>query len=105
VVRLVTLNACARITAKAEIVQTHHGARTRHIFVASASETRFESGCDVMSSDWLPIGSRWLKAIRSVSIGPSATYESGHFYFAQTGHAHFAATGVNDWLKFLCCPE
>src|ERR1700731_93555 len=37
--------------------------------------------------------SRWLKAIRSVSIGPSATYESGHFYFAQTGHSHFAATG------------
>ena len=36
--------------------------------------------------------SRWLKAIRSVSIGPSATYESGHFYFAQTGHSHFAAT-------------
>jgi hypothetical protein len=24
--------------------------------------------------------SRWLKAIRSVSMGPSATYESGHFY-------------------------
>jgi hypothetical protein len=36
--------------------------------------------------------SRWLKAIRSVSMGPSATYESGHFYFAQTGHSHFAAT-------------
>src|SRR5216683_1253229 len=36
--------------------------------------------------------SRWLKAIRSVSIGPSATHESGHFYFAQTGHSHFAAT-------------
>jgi hypothetical protein len=54
-----------------------------------------------MSSDWLPIGSRWLKAIRSVSIGPSATYESGHFYFAQTGHSHFAATGVNDWCQRL----
>jgi hypothetical protein len=25
-------------------------------------------------------------------MGPSATYESGHFYFAQTGHSHFAAT-------------
>jgi hypothetical protein len=24
--------------------------------------------------------------------GPSATHESGHFYFAQTGHSHFAAT-------------
>jgi hypothetical protein len=36
--------------------------------------------------------SRWFKAIRSVSIAPSATYESGHFYFAQTGHPHFAAT-------------
>jgi hypothetical protein len=23
---------------------------------------------------------------------PSATYESGHFYFAQIGHSHFAAT-------------
>jgi hypothetical protein len=30
--------------------------------------------------------------IRSASIAPSATYESGHFYFAQTGHSHFAAT-------------
>jgi hypothetical protein len=30
--------------------------------------------------------------IRSVSIGPSAFHESGHFYFAQTGHSHFAAT-------------
>ena len=36
--------------------------------------------------------SGWLKAIRSVSMAPSATYESGHFYFAQTGHSHFAAT-------------
>ena len=36
--------------------------------------------------------SRWFKAIRFVSIAPSATYESGHFYFAQTGHSHFAAT-------------
>src|SRR5258708_7349713 len=26
-------------------------------------------------------------------MGPSATHESGHFYFAQTGHSHFAATG------------
>jgi transposase-like protein len=33
-------------------------------------------------------------AIRSVSIGPSAIHESGHFYFAQTGHSHFAATAV-----------
>jgi tetratricopeptide (TPR) repeat protein len=36
--------------------------------------------------------SRWPKVIRSVSIGPSAIHESGHFYFAQTGHSHFAAT-------------
>jgi hypothetical protein len=36
--------------------------------------------------------SRWLNAIRSVSMGPSATHESGHFRFAQTGHSHFAAT-------------
>src|SRR5437773_5125611 len=36
--------------------------------------------------------SLWLKAICSVSIAPPATYESGHFYFAQTGHSHFAAT-------------
>src|SRR5437660_1567555 len=36
--------------------------------------------------------SRWLKAMRSVSMGPSANHESGHFYFAQTGHSHFAAT-------------
>jgi hypothetical protein len=26
-------------------------------------------------------------------MGPPATHESGHFYFAQTGHSHFAATG------------
>jgi hypothetical protein len=25
-------------------------------------------------------------------MGPSATHETGHFYFAQTGHSHFAAT-------------
>src|SRR5207245_1121508 len=50
--------------------------------------------------------SRWLKAIRSVSMGPSATHESGHFYFAQTGHSHFAATdgklrlaGKIDWWE------
>src|SRR5882762_11881784 len=36
--------------------------------------------------------SRWRKAIRSVSMEPSATHESGHFYFAQTGHSHFAPT-------------
>jgi hypothetical protein len=30
--------------------------------------------------------------MRSVSIGPSASHETGHFYFAQTGHSHFAAT-------------
>ena len=34
----------------------------------------------------------WLRAIRAVSIGALATYESGHFFFAQTGHSHFAAT-------------
>jgi hypothetical protein len=32
--------------------------------------------------------------IRSVSMGPSAIHESGHFYFAQTGHSHFAATHI-----------
>src|ERR1700722_790016 len=45
--------------------------------------------------------SRWLKAIRSVSIGPSATHESGHFYFAQTGHSHFAATGLHSCIDRL----
>src|SRR6266403_4559465 len=30
--------------------------------------------------------------MRSVSMRPSATHESGHSYFAQTGHSHFAAT-------------
>jgi hypothetical protein len=25
-------------------------------------------------------------------MAPPATYETGHFYFAQTGHSHFAAT-------------
>jgi hypothetical protein len=29
-------------------------------------------------------------------MGPPATHETGHFYFAQTGHSHFAAT--------LACP-
>jgi hypothetical protein len=47
--------------------------------------------------------SRWLKAIRSVSMGPSATYESGHFYFAQTGHSHFAATKIPGSLTCLRC--
>src|SRR6266436_5974965 len=42
--------------------------------------------------------SRSLKAIRSVSIGPSATHESGHFYFAQIGHSHFAATAPSSAL-------
>jgi hypothetical protein len=37
------------------------------------------------------VGDR-LKAIRSVSMTPSATHGTGHFYFAQTGHSHFAAT-------------
>jgi hypothetical protein len=31
-------------------------------------------------------------------MGPSATYESGHFYFAQTGHSHFAATRVGGFV-------
>src|ERR1700730_9611412 len=44
--------------------------------------------------------SRWLKAIRSVSMRPSGTYESGHFYFAQIGHSHFAATDCEAKLKF-----
>src|SRR2546429_8588381 len=39
--------------------------------------------------------SRWLKAMRSDSMGPSANHECGHFYFAQTGHSHFAATAFN----------
>src|SRR5260370_29223784 len=43
--------------------------------------------------------SRRLNVIRSVSIGPSAIHESGHFYFAQTGHSHFAATVSAD----SCC--
>src|SRR6266478_1651800 len=42
--------------------------------------------------------SRWLKAMRSVSMGPSANHESGHFYFAQTGHSHFAATEASRYL-------
>src|SRR5947207_1842405 len=39
---------------------------------------------------WFP-KQDWLNVIRSVSMGPSAIHESGHFYFAQTGHSHFAA--------------
>jgi hypothetical protein len=27
-------------------------------------------------------------------MGPSATYESGHFYFAQTGHSHFGSDTI-----------
>jgi hypothetical protein len=41
---------------------------------------------------------RWLKVIRSVSMGPSAIHESGHFYFAQTGHSHFAPTFVSAFV-------
>jgi hypothetical protein len=33
-------------------------------------------------------------------MGPSATHESGHFYFAQTGHSHFAATLPGDSLTW-----
>jgi hypothetical protein len=33
-------------------------------------------------------------------MGPSATYESGHFYFAQTGHSHFAATRSVDTIAY-----
>src|SRR2546430_15048338 len=44
--------------------------------------------------------SRWLKAMRSVSMGPSANHESGHFYFAQTGHSHFAATSELGCVDF-----
>jgi hypothetical protein len=36
--------------------------------------------------------------MRSVSMGPSATHESGHFCFAQTGHSHFAPTQANQEL-------
>jgi hypothetical protein len=36
--------------------------------------------------------------IRSVSMGPSALHESGHFYFAQTGHSHFAPT-PSTWFR------
>ena len=43
--------------------------------------------------------SRWLKAIRSVSMEASAIHESGHFYFAQTGHSHFAATQAREALS------
>jgi hypothetical protein len=50
------------------------------------------------------VRSRWLKAIRSVSMGPSAIHESGHFYFAQTGHSHFAATSGNSPLTRLLSP-
>jgi hypothetical protein len=39
--------------------------------------------------------------IRSVSMGASAIYETGHFYFAQTGHSHFAATYMQCSLTCL----
>src|SRR3984893_3459176 len=35
-------------------------------------------------------------------MGPSATYESGHFYFAQTGHSHFAATKFRSFVDSSC---
>jgi hypothetical protein len=35
-----------------------------------------------------------INSMRSVSMGPSTTYETRHLYFAQTGHSHFAATIV-----------
>src|SRR6267378_4147431 len=39
--------------------------------------------------------------MRSVSMRPSATHESGHSYFAQTGHSHFAATAIAPCLPDL----
>ncbi len=35
--------------------------------------------------------------MRSVSMGPPTSHETGHFYFAQTGHSHFAATLYWGW--------
>jgi hypothetical protein len=37
-------------------------------------------------------------------MGPPATHETGHFYFAQTGHSHFAATGYQDALQLSLLP-
>jgi hypothetical protein len=37
--------------------------------------------------------------MRSVSMRPSATHETGHSYFAQTGHSHFAATWAIPLLR------
>jgi hypothetical protein len=42
-----------------------------------------------------------FKAISSVSMSPSASHESGHFYFAQTGHSHFAATFFVGFVSVL----
>jgi hypothetical protein len=43
--------------------------------------------------------------MRSVSIGPSASHETGHFYFAQTGHSHFAATRFCQPRRNLVVPS
>src|SRR5580698_2141843 len=60
----------------------------------TAREPRWRTSCNTFNRS----RSRWLKVIRSVSMGPSAIHESGHFYFAQTGHSHFAATATSRGL-------
>src|SRR5271157_223879 len=64
------------------------------MFSLVAPATCVRCFCCISCNTFKRSRSRWLNAIRSVSIGPSAIHESGHFYFAQTGHSHFAATSV-----------
>src|SRR6201988_1875246 len=61
-------------------------------FSRAAASTCVRCRCCTSCNTFNRSRSRWLKVIRSVSIVPSATHESGHFYFAQTGHSHFAPT-------------
>src|SRR5580704_16134222 len=70
-------------------------------FSRSAAATCERCFCFTSCNTFKRSRSRWLKVIRSVSMGPSALHESGHFYFAQTGHSHFAAT----YKSFALTPE
>src|SRR5260370_32367937 len=67
-------------------------------FSRAAASTCVRCRCCTSCNTFNRSRSRWLKVIRSVSMGPSAIHESGHFYFAQSGHSHFAATLVPNSL-------
>jgi hypothetical protein len=60
----------------------------------SAMPLRFELHALLPLRATLAVGPVFIdsEAIRSASMAPPPTHETGHFYFAQNGHSHLAAT-------------